>query len=296
MNAKNPYVSVIIPVYNDSGRIGKTINALLQQDYPEELYEIIVVDNGSTDNSKSIVSSFPVKLIEESTCKGSYAARNKGLSVAKGKIIAFTDSDCVPSQGWIKAGVHALKKYCADIAAGHVAFNFSPVKTASEYYDAVMNIQNEEAVRERGVGNTANLFIKRKIFESIGYFPKGIYSGGDVYFTAKASTSGFSIIYASDAIVTHPTRSFFDLLKKAFRVGKGKSEIMKVYGNTITSNWKRKKQKTLDYINPKIMFHKLNNKGFSISIMKQIQILLIFYIILFVTFVGRVYGKQSILK
>ena len=96
-----PFVSVIVPVYNDGQRIGKCIEALLIQTYPQAHFEIIIVDNGSNDNTRSVIEEHPVKLLVEDRIQSSYAARNKGIKNAKGEVIAFTDADCIPAPDWI---------------------------------------------------------------------------------------------------------------------------------------------------------------------------------------------------
>jgi len=96
---KYPRVSIIVPVLNRRESIGLCVESLLALDYPS--YEIIIVDNGSTDKSRDVVSKYPVKLVIE-TEKGPYYARNDGISIADGEIIAFTDSDCVVDRNWLK--------------------------------------------------------------------------------------------------------------------------------------------------------------------------------------------------
>src|SRR3712207_160037 len=98
-----PYVTVIVPVYNDAGRVGSCLAALEAQTYPRQRYEVIVVDNGSTDATPAVVQSFRVRLLFERQVRSSYAARNAGLAEAKGVIIALTDSDCTPTPGWLAA-------------------------------------------------------------------------------------------------------------------------------------------------------------------------------------------------
>lgn len=232
-----PAVSIIIPVYNNEENIGKLIESLLKSDYPKELFEIIIVDNGSNDRTKEIIRQYStVILLEEKNIQSSYAARNKGIRNAKNEILAFIDSDCIANTQWIKEGVKVLVSEPADLAGGKVEFVYSKHKTAAELYDSITNMQNIFYIKEKKVSSTANLFVKSSLFDRIGMFPDWIKSGGDVQWTDKATRNGFSLVYAPKAIVKHPARSLKDLLKKKYRVGTG---IMYIWINEGKSLWKR---------------------------------------------------------
>lgn len=97
-----PFVSVVVPVFNEADTIGELLVSLLALDYPTDRYEIIVVDNGSTDHTCQIVEKYPVRLLEERETQGPAAARNKGILYAHGDIIAFTDADCVADPNWLR--------------------------------------------------------------------------------------------------------------------------------------------------------------------------------------------------
>ena len=94
MTKKVPKVSVIIPTYNRAHLVGRAIRSVLNQTYQD--FEIIVVDDGSTDNTEEVVKSFidpRIRYIRHEKNKGAAAARNTGIKAAKGKFIAFQDSD-----------------------------------------------------------------------------------------------------------------------------------------------------------------------------------------------------------
>lgn len=95
-------LSVIIPAYNAEDTIGHCLSALLNQSLPREAYEIIVVDDGSTDGTRDVLGRYPgVRLIEQAN-QGPAAARNLGVREARGDIVLFTDADCEPTPDWIE--------------------------------------------------------------------------------------------------------------------------------------------------------------------------------------------------
>jgi glycosyltransferase involved in cell wall biosynthesis len=220
-----PFVSVIVPVYNDCEHIELLLKSLLGQDYPEDLYEIIVVDNNSTDTSREIVQKFPVMLLEEAEIQSSYAARNRGIRHARGRILVFIDSDCTADSQWLRRGVGKIMTGPADLVGGKVEFSFSRKKTAAECFDSLTNFNFETKI-SRGVAGTGNLFVKAEVFKSIGLFLDNIKSGGDVQWTGKATQNGFSLVYAPDAIVYHPARFLEELLRKLYRVSVGMGDIL----------------------------------------------------------------------
>lgn len=216
--AELPFVSVIVPVYNDVARIRDCLDVLTAQDYPDSRYEVVVVDNGSTDETLRILADFAVRRLAEPVVRSSYAARNVGLRAAVGSVLAFTDSDCRPGKDWLTQGVRALAG--ADLAGGAVRFTFSARPSGAELFDSISNMQMERNVAERGVAKTANLFVRSRVVAAVGEFPP-VRSGGDVAWTRRATEAGFRLVYAPEAVVDHPARRLPELLAKQHRVGCG---------------------------------------------------------------------------
>jgi len=218
LNLELPFVSVIVPVYNDPERIKICIEKLLEQSYPKERYEIIIIDNNSSDDTVDIIKKYPVKLLHEKDIQSSYAARNKGVKEAKGEIIAFTDSDCHPAKEWLENGVRAMQSEKADLVAGKVSFIFSDKNDSFEICDSIEHMQQKDTVMRGGSAATANLFVRKNIFNEIGFFPN-VKSGGDGAWTHNASKKGYKIVYYSNAEVFHPTRKKKEILEKKIRIG-----------------------------------------------------------------------------
>lgn len=220
-----PSVSIVIPVYNAENNIDALVKSLLNLEYPGELLEIILIDNNSTDKTKERIGQYPVKLLEEKEIQSSYAARNRGIRNARNEVIAFTDSDCIVTPQWVREGVNMLISKSADLVGGRIGFTYTKHKTAAELYDSIANLQIESSLKKIHVATTANLFVKLVLFEKIGLFPDSVKSGGDIQWTSKATSAGFILVHAPEAIVNHPTRNLKELLKKDFRVGTGLLDV-----------------------------------------------------------------------
>jgi glycosyltransferase AglE len=248
MHSLSP-VSVIVPVRNGKKTIEKLIGALLAQDYPKNIIQIIIVDNGSQDCTREIVKRYAVILTEENKIYSSYAARNKGLSLAQGEIIAFTDADCIPEKNWISEGVRALEEESADMAGGRINFIFSARKSAAEYFDSTRFMNNERYIKNKQGAVTANLFVRVSVFNQVGLFPE-VQSGGDAQWTSKALKDGFSLVYAPLAIVHHPARKLPEMLKKYWRVSSisGYEECEPVQKNFFSTKTKNDYLKKIYFI------------------------------------------------
>lgn len=232
MNKINlPIVSVIIPVFNDADSLKICLQALDDQTYPKNLYEVIVVDNGSKESIEPIVREFKQARATYENQPGSYIARNKGISVATGEIIAFTDSDCIPASNWIEKGVSNLQRidHCG-LVAGKIEIFLKDLNspTAVEIYDSLYAFPQNKYVAEYKFGVTANLFTFKTVFEKVGLFNPSLKSGGDYEWGWRVYSSGYQLLYAEDSCVAHPARrSFSELSKKTIRVIKGHYELKK---------------------------------------------------------------------
>ncbi|MGG6238272.1 glycosyltransferase [Nodosilinea sp. AN01ver1] len=223
------FVSVIIPVYNDGERLRTCLSLLDDQTYPKSAYEVVVVDNNSTEDLKEIVTSFTQARYAFEANPGSYNARNTGIALARGDILAFTDSDCSPSSDWIEKGVAQMLKYggCG-LVAGRIKFSFKDPQspTPAELYDSLHFLQQEKYVKSFHFGVTANLFTTPAIFESVGLFNPELKSGGDREWGQRVYAAGYEQIYAEDVEISHPARAELkELSQKLCRVYEGEFYI-----------------------------------------------------------------------
>lgn len=229
------FVTVIVPIYNGEDGVTGLLEALRAQDYPHDRLEVLIVDNGSRDRTMDIVQAFaeaspgfPLRLITEHEQRGSYAARNKAVAVARGEILAFTDGDCRPAPGWISSGVETLRRSEVEQVAGAIQFEFAnDPPNIWEFVDSVMHLRQEIYVRDNQFGATANLFVRAAALRQVGGFRSDLKSGGDFEFGQRMRNAGFGITYCPDARIGHAARdSHREVATKVRRVGAGLATLV----------------------------------------------------------------------
>ena len=221
----NLFVSIIIPVYNDTARLKTCLMSLEKQTYSQDLYEVIVVDNNSEEDIKKIVNQFKQARIAYENSQGSYAARNQGISVAKGNIFGFTDSDCIPNTDWIEKGVEKLLQVpnCGLVAGEVQIFFKNPEKpTIFEIYDRMNFLRQKYYIENYKFGATANIFTFKNVFEVVGLFNNELKSGGDSEWGKRVFSAGYKQVYADNVLVSHPARyTWEEIRKKSLRITEG---------------------------------------------------------------------------
>ena len=202
-------VSVIIPAHNDHDRLKLCLAALAEQTLPRESYEVIVVDNRSDPPLRDVVEQFDFCSYTTESKPGSYAARNKGLQLAKADLLAFTDSDCIPEPQWLEKGCEALKRLAPDgLIGGRIkVFSQNADKpTSVELYEFAFAFDQASNISKARFAATANMFTARETIEAVGPFNQELKSGGDLEWGRRVSTAGRSLAYAEDVVIRHPSR------------------------------------------------------------------------------------------
>lgn len=225
--------SIIIPVYNDFESLKGLLPLLQDQTLSDNQYETIIVDNCSDENIYDYFKdNSEITILKECEFLNSpYSCRNRGIEIAKGEIIVLLDSTCYPEKNWLEEASNCFQNSEIDLVAGNVLFRFeSKQPTAGELFDSITNIKMKAAVEERQVAKTANLFVRRNLFDEVGLFEEGLRSGGDVAWTKKSTDLGYNLVFCEKAIVRKEARKLVELLKKQFRVGKGQPKLWKQQG------------------------------------------------------------------
>lgn len=216
MTSPVPTVSVIVPHYGDIAPLARCLDALARQTYPAEEYEIVVSDNMSPQGREVIEAAVAGRARLVFTAeRGAGPARNGGVAASQGRLLAFTDSDCVPHPGWLAEGIAALEAH--DFVGGRmiVTTTSDGPLSGAEAFEKVFAFDNEDYVRQKGFTVTANLFCPREVFDRVGGFRNGM--SEDVDWCRRATAAGFSIGYAAKAAVEHPARQDWPALLAKWR-------------------------------------------------------------------------------
>lgn len=204
----NPSVSVIVPVYNGEKTILSCLNSIIRQDYAS--FEIIVVDNNSTDSTVEIVNSFNyAKLLFMKDIQSSYASRNLGIANSNGEIVAFTDADCIAAPNWLSKLAAAFQDEAVMIATGRV-LDGEVTNIVERFLKDIRlfsrhNETNSHFLRSILIGCTA---YRRLALEEVGCFNANLYTGGDIDLGWRTQIKyGDCVRYVPEAIVYHQHRS-----------------------------------------------------------------------------------------
>ena len=222
--ADDPFVSIIMPVYNARRTIFDALSRLFDQDYPADRYEVIVVDDGSTDGSDELIRKFPVRFFRRNH-KGASAARNEGLRQAAGEIVILLDSDCTVGRNWIRLHVDAQAAFEGQGCIGG-SFDFPPKGTRfielCEYYSCWYEQHPQCPPRmDYEYLPSTNFSFPRSFAESIGGFAEDLQTGEDVDFCQRLTHEGKKIIFQPHIAMYHIGRETLrDYLKHHYRWGK----------------------------------------------------------------------------
>nr|AXY99714.1 gt2 [Proteus vulgaris] len=226
-------ISVICTVLNRIHDLERLTSSLINQKTDVE-YEIILIDNGSTDGTAEYVSILSssysnIKYIDAKIFLGSpYSARNMGIKLASGEYLCFIDG--YANENWVETINRTANNNT--ITAGKIIIEVTKTCSIYEIYDSIFNLDNEKIVNKYHRAPTGNLVIHRKIFDKLGSFNESIRSGGDMIFTSLAYKNGYKINYNENQISYYYARDKNAILKKQTRISRGQINIWKSENKT----------------------------------------------------------------
>lgn len=236
-----PHVSVIVPVFNRSAELRRVLRGLREQCVDLD-YEILICDDGSTEDIAAVVAEFqycdarPIRYFRQVN-QGPGVARNLGLENARGHIIAFTDSDCLPNADWLAELTSPIDDGIAGMTGGYIDF-----RTADHLSGRCVNFLMSSMLGAGGArdprsivhmkyypraGNTAVL---RAVAMAAGGFP-GQNHGEDIEFSDRILQEGVNIQFVPTAIVVHnEKRTIRQVWCEAFRKGAARIRLARERG------------------------------------------------------------------
>jgi len=237
MNNNSPFVSIIVPAYNCEKTISKCLNSLLALDYPQ--YEVIIVDDGSTDSTPKILKDYDDKIIIIQTKNlGPSHARNIAVKQSKGEYVAFTDSDCIVDKNWL---MELFKGFGDEKVVGVGGDQLSPedeiefgkdVQTFMKAVGFVSDyLKTHKKIIETKHNPTCNVMYKKNVLLEVGLFDENLWPGEDVEIDLKIKKIGYKLYYNPDAIVYHyrpqNIESFSKMMK---RYGWAQAYLLRKHG------------------------------------------------------------------
>lgn len=214
-------ISVVVPCYNAAGHLKALLESLKGQDQDEEKFEVIIVDDGSADETAGLVSKYPFKYFFQEN-KGAGPARNLGAEKAIGRILLFTDSDCIVPPDWIKSHLRAHRENGEfGIIAGGVKKPKGEGFVAwadflSTWFNAHEDLK-KQPVKE--YVPTLNMSVKKRVFNQIGGFWKRKLTGEDVEFCFRARKKNVKILFDPSLSLRHQKHKLPVFLKHNFNWG-----------------------------------------------------------------------------
>jgi len=195
-------VSVIIPTLNEEKMIGKCLESLAQSRYPLDGFEVILVDNGSTDHTLEIAQSFSSRLrltILQRRGVNISGLRNFGAATAKGDVLAFVDADCSVPANWIEKAILHL----ASEQAGVIGGDYEIPKDSSWVARVWFEVGSPTKDGEVTFVPSGNMLMKSSTFRQIGGFNETIKTSEDCELCFRAREAGFPVWLIREIAVIH---------------------------------------------------------------------------------------------
>ncbi len=200
---KNPFISAIIPAFNEKLYIEQCVESLKNQTLDKSMYEIIVVDNGSSDNTYELAKKMGAVVTKEPK-RGVSGARNKGASIAKGDIFVFPDADCLYPEDWL---TRIAEKFRADPRLDALGGTFV-------FYDANYFWKKVSEISKSFIYHIAggNMAVRKEAFWQVGGFDTRYNIGEELLLQLKLKDLKKKIKIERSLVIYYSFRRF----KKSF--------------------------------------------------------------------------------
>ncbi len=231
-----PFVSFIIPAYNSEKTIQKCLNSILGQNYGLENFEVLVVDNNSTDKTEEMTKKFSHVTLLKEPRQGRSFARNLGASIAKGKFFAFVDSDVFLNKEWLSLLVSDFFKETIGGGQGRIIpCNYDGQEKLNDFRIRQQNDDTKGTniildlmYAESPMINSAACIYRKEAFEFVGGFDCFLERHEDIDLSKRVSLAGFDLMSNSKAIaeVEYHAEGWFSYFTRSLEEGKTKEAYL----------------------------------------------------------------------
>jgi len=211
-----PFISIIVPAKNEQKYISRCLESLDKLNYPKEKLEIIVVDNNSTDQTRDIASGHENSklLVADGTIS---SVRNFGGKQAKGDLLAFLDSDCIPTTDWLLKAVSTLNKG-AEIAVVGAVLELEDLKKSpwiETYWLNYLNLKFQKGINYVATISSFCFVVKKNVMEEVDWFNEDLATCEDSDLGYRISQAGYKLVINEDIKTVHlrnakTSKEFFD--------------------------------------------------------------------------------------
>lgn len=214
--------SVILPCRNDAAHLPLVLAALDRQTFDRGRFEVIVIDNGSTDDSLAVARSWPEVIVLSEPRPSAYLARNRGIERAAGEFLVFLDADTVPRDTWLETMIRTARENDLGLVGGRIESLAVRASWGSRLLAWSRSAdRRRQSVLEHGRLSGGNMLVARTLFERYGVFLP-VASGGDGEFAQRANPEKRPVPYAEAAVVVHRCDiTTGQYLRRAYRVARG---------------------------------------------------------------------------
>ncbi|MDY6783751.1 MAG: glycosyltransferase [Cyanobacteriota bacterium] len=237
-----PQVSVIIPIYNGEADLPGLLPCLYEQTFHGDRVEYLLVNNNSRDRTAEILEAAVVearsrglqlRALNENQIQSSYAARNKGIKAARGEFLAFTDADCRPIAQWLERLVRPFDDGRVGLVVGEVSA-FAGTTLLERHADRQNTLTQKDTLAHPfcPYGQTANLAVRRAVFQDMGLFRPYLTTGGDADLCWRIlRETAWQYHFAEEAIVKHRHRANLQEFRSQWeRYGRSNKYLHQLHG------------------------------------------------------------------
>lgn len=236
MSSPAPRISIVIPVYNCLQTIGRCLESLFSLNHSS--YEVIIVDDGSTDGTPEVCESYPGTRVIRLDRGGPSHARNVGIAAARGEFVAFTDGDCIVDSEWLN---ELEKGFVTSEVAGVGGDQQSPDddtsigKTIQGFFKSIgfmtQYIKTGANLRETEHNPSCNSAYRRSVLLEVGGFDPALFPGEDVKLDLHIRRKGYRLMFNPAAKVAHyRAQTYGRFAKMMRRYGAGEWHLFREYG------------------------------------------------------------------